>query len=154
MATVRKWWVWVHVAALLTTPALLGVPAASIVVNDEIRASLSHDYQIDVLVQPHPGDAWTRLAKRITGDAMRWEDIAQFNHADDTLKTVRPVRVPFNLLRGSLQRDIIRKVFPGDRRTADGWKHVVVGDRGIEGEPLWNIAEWSTGDGANYSAVR
>jgi N-acetylmuramoyl-L-alanine amidase len=150
---VRKWWVRV-LYSLLTTPALLGAPAASIVINDEVRADLSHDYQIDVLVKPHDGDAWTRLAKRVTGDAARWEDIATFNHADDALKTVHPVRVPFALLRPSLRRDIISRIFPNDRRTDAGWLHVVVGGTGVEGEPLWNIAEWFTGDGANYSAVR
>jgi N-acetylmuramoyl-L-alanine amidase len=30
----------------------------------------------------------------------------------------------------------------------------VVGGRGIEGESLWNIAEWFTGDGANYTTIR
>ncbi|HYR28829.1 MAG TPA: N-acetylmuramoyl-L-alanine amidase, partial [Thermoanaerobaculia bacterium] len=33
-------------------------------------------------------------------------------------------------------------------------QHVVVGARGVEGESLWNIAEWFTGDGANYSLIR
>ena len=153
-SSVRKWRVWILVA-LLWTSALLGDPVGSIRINDEIGALLTHDYQIEVLVRPHDGDAWTRLAKRVTGDAARWEDIAQFNHAaNDTLKTTRQVLVPFALLRPSLQQEIIRKIFPNDRRTVDGWQHVVVGGRGIEGEPLWNIAEWFTGDGANYSAVR
>ena len=133
---------------------LVSLLATSSLAAGELRAVLTHDYQIDVYVQPHDGDAWTRLAKRVTGDAAHWEDIAQFNHADDSLKTVRPVRVPFALLRSSLQRDIIRTIFPNDRRTAEGWTHVVVGGRGIEGESLWNIAEWFTGDGANYSVVR
>ena len=31
---------------------------------------------------------------------------------------------------------------------------IVVAGRGIEGETLWQIAEWFTGDGANYSAIR
>jgi N-acetylmuramoyl-L-alanine amidase len=150
---VRKWWVWV-LLSIFSAPALHSDPAGTIKGNAEVRAVLSHDYQIDVYVQPHDGDAWTRLAKRVTCDAARWEDIAQFNHADDALKTLRPVRVPFLLLRGSLQRDIIQTVFPNDRRTVDGWKHIVVGGRGIEGESLWNIAEWFTGDGANYSVVR
>jgi N-acetylmuramoyl-L-alanine amidase len=150
--------VWV-LAFLLGFPALLFARSssdsvASIAVNDEIRAVLTRDYQIDVLVQPHRGDAWTRLAKRVTGDAARWEDIAQFNHLDDNLKTEQVVRVPFALLRPSLQRDILRTIFPTDRRTDAGWTHTVVGGHGIEGEPLWNIAEWFTGDGANYSAVR
>src|SRR5512142_3253040 len=158
MILVRKWWVWVPVV-LLFFPALLDArnssdSVASIAVTDEIRALLTRDYQIDVLVQPHDGDAWTRLSKRVTGDAARWEDIAQFNHSDDSLKTERMVRVPFALLRPSLQRDIIRTLFPNDRRTAAGWRHVVVGGHGIEGEPLWNIAEWFTGRGENYAAIR
>ena len=32
-------------------------------ITSELRASLTHDYEIDVAVQPHPGDAWSRLAK-------------------------------------------------------------------------------------------
>ncbi len=155
----RKWWVWVP-AFLLSFPALLAArnssdSVASIAVSGEVRALLTRDYQIEVLVQPHPGDAWTRLAKRVTGDAARWEDIAQFNHqSDDSLKTEQVVRVPFALLRPSLQRDVIQKLFPQDRPAAGGWRHVVVGGHGIEGEPLWNIAEWFTGDGANYANVR
>lgn len=154
----RKWWVWVPLF-LLSFPALLDArtssdSVASIAVNDEIRALLTRDYQIDVLVQPHHGDAWTRLAKRVTGDAARWEDLAQFNQSDDNLKTEQVVRVPLALLRPSLQRDILRTLFPNDRRTDDGWVHIVVGGHGIEGEPLWNIAQWFTGDGANYAAVR
>jgi len=150
---VRKWWVWVF-ASLLLTPALLSDPAGTIKGTAGVRAVLSHDYQIDVYVQPHDGDAWTRLAKRVTGDAARWEDIAQFNQSDDTLKTYKTVRVPFALLKPSLQVDIVSTIFPNDRRTANGWQHYVIGGRGIEGEPLWNIAEWFTGDGANYAAVR
>jgi N-acetylmuramoyl-L-alanine amidase len=156
---VRNGWVRVLFFFLLSIPSLLFARSssdsvASIAVSGEIRAFLTRDYQIDVLVQPHPGDAWTRLAKRVTGDAARWEDLAQFNQTDDNLKTEQVVRVPFALLRPSLQRDIIRKVFPNDRRTDAGWLHTVVGGRGIEGESLWNIAQWFTGDGANYAAVR
>ena len=37
--------------------------------DGDVRAILTRDYEIDVVVQPQPGDAWTRLARRITGDA-------------------------------------------------------------------------------------
>ena len=103
---------------------------------------------------PHAGDAWTRLSKRITGDAANWEEIAAMNEADEDLKAGQRIRVPFTLLRPPLQRDIIRTLFPQDQATPDGWKHIVVGSRGIEGESLWKIAEWFTGDGANYSLIR
>jgi N-acetylmuramoyl-L-alanine amidase len=152
---VRKWWGWVLGSLFLTAALRADRPVAgAIKVNDEVRALLNNDYQIEVIVQPHRGDAWTRLAKRVTGDAARWEEIAQFNHGDDTLNSEKAVRVPFGMLRGTLQREIITTLFPNDRSSDAGWTHVVSGGRGIEGEPLWNIAEWFTGDGVNYAAVR
>jgi N-acetylmuramoyl-L-alanine amidase len=129
-------------------------PIATAQITPELRATLTRDYLIEVFVQPHRGDAWTRLAKRVTGDAANWEEIAALNQSDEKLRSERPVLVPFRLLRGNLQRDIIATLFPRDRMTGDGWRHVVVGARGVEGESLWNIAEWLTGDGANYSLIR
>jgi N-acetylmuramoyl-L-alanine amidase len=129
-------------------------PIATAQINPALRATLTRDYQIEAVVQPHPGDAWSRLAKRVTGDAANWETLATFNEADEMLRSEQSVRVPFGMLRPELQRDIIKTLFPHDRLTADGWQHLVVGARGIEGESLWNIAEWFTGAGANYTLIR
>ena len=152
----RKWWV--AFAALLYAATVYAAtsqeaPIAVARVTSELRASLTHDYQIDVAVKPHDGDAWTRLAKRVTGDAERWHDIASFNKAGDNLTSEQVVHVPFTLLRPELQRQIATTLFSSDASTAAGWKHVVVGND-IEGEPLWRLAEWFTGDGANYAAIR
>ncbi len=141
-------------AAILPASPLPKDTLVSATISDEIRAVLTHEYEIEVIVQPHPGDAWTRLARRVAGDAARWEDLAQFNQSDDNLKAGMPVRVPFTLVRSNLQRQIIETLFPADQSNADGWMHKVVGGRGIEGESLWKIAEWFTGDGANYTAIR
>ena len=118
-----------------------------------MRAIFTHDYEIDVVVKPHEGDAWTRLAKRVGGDAAKWEAIASFNQASPKLTTEQLVRVPFSLLRPELQRQIVTTLFPNDAPAAGGWRHTVIGD-GLEGESLWKIAEWFTGDGANYGAIR
>lgn len=120
----------------------------------ELRASLTADYTIDVRVRPHGGDAWTRLAKRLTGDAENWHAIVAYNNAGEVLRTDVPVRVPLPLLRPRLQRQILTTLFPKDSLTERGWKHIVVGSRGIEGESLWSIAEWFTGAGQNYAAIR
>jgi N-acetylmuramoyl-L-alanine amidase len=141
-------------AAVLVSASAAVSPIASTQIDPQVRATLTRDYGIEVTVQPHKGDAWSRLARRVTGDAANWEDLAAHNQADENLQSERPVRVPFALLRPALQRDIIRILFPRDEMTPAGWKHVVVGARGIEGESLWNIAEWLTGDGANYSLIR
>ena len=68
---VRKWWVWavvVHLPAILVAESSSKTIAVASI-TPELRASLTSDYLIDVVVTPHEGDAWTRLAKRVTGDA-------------------------------------------------------------------------------------
>ena len=156
---VRSGWVWVFlsfqaVALLSAAPSPASTPIATAQISPEVRATLTRDYEISVTVKPHEGDAWTRLARRISGDAANWEDLAAFNEADENLKSEQIVRVPFSMLRPALQRDIVRSLFPKDQMVAGGWRHLVVGARGIEGESLWKIAEWFTGDGANYSLIR
>lgn len=122
-------------------------------ITPELRASLTPGYEIAVVVSAHRGDAWTRLAKRVTGDAMKWREIAKFNGAGDTLTREQQVRIPFRLLRPELQRRVVRALFPADASVKSGWRHKIVGT-GVEGESLWNIAEWFTGDGANYDRIR
>jgi N-acetylmuramoyl-L-alanine amidase len=123
-------------------------------ITPELRASLTRDYEIDVAVTPHRGDAWSRLARRVTGDGDRWKDIAAFNQADEKLTAHRSVRVPLAMLRPELQRQILTTLFSTDVLNDAGWRHTVVGGSGVEGESLWKIAEWYTGDGANYLAIR
>lgn len=153
---VRKWWVW---ALVLHLPAIAfaDIPPkviATASITPELRASLTGDYLIDVVVTPHDGDAWTRLAKRVTGDAERWHDLAAFNKAGDNLTSEQKVRVPLSMLRPELQKQIVTTLFPRDKATKEGWRHVVAGGAGIEGESLWNIAEWFTGRGERYAAIR
>ncbi|HEX8173161.1 MAG TPA: N-acetylmuramoyl-L-alanine amidase [Thermoanaerobaculia bacterium] len=157
----RNGWVWLllnlqvlAIGAAPTSSTATQAPIATAQITPELRATLTRDYELDVVVQPHEGDAWTRLAKRVTGDAANWEMLASFSQSDGNLKSEQLVRVPFALLRPNLQRDVIKTLFPRDAMTADGWQHVVVGARGIEGESLWQIASWFTGDGANYTLIR
>jgi N-acetylmuramoyl-L-alanine amidase len=147
------WLIGFHIPAVLCAATPPNAIATSLV-TPELRASLTSEYTLDVVVAPHEGDAWTRLAKRVTGDAERWKDIAAFNSAGDTLTAEQKIRIPFSLLRPQLQRQIATTLFSADRMTAGGWRHVVVGTSGVEGESLWNIAEWFTGNGANYAAIR
>ena len=63
-----RWWVCVvlFAASLNAAPSTKILAVAQI--TPELRASLVSDYSIDIAVKPHEGDAWTRLAKRVTGD--------------------------------------------------------------------------------------
>jgi N-acetylmuramoyl-L-alanine amidase len=122
---------------------------------DEKRtAILDSQQEIHLLVRPHKGDAWTRLSLRYTGEAAHWKEIAAANQLGDNLMTDRNVRIPFAMLKPSLQREAIQGLFPDDRIAESGWLHKVVLTGTLEGESYWKIAEWFTGDGANYQAIR
>jgi N-acetylmuramoyl-L-alanine amidase len=131
-------------------------PSAKIIataqITHDLRASLAADYTVEAIVTAHQGDAWSRLSRRVTGDASNWRALAELNR--EKLTTDMRVKVPFELLRPELQRQILTTLFPRDVPTESGWKHVVIGPVGVEGESLWNIAEWFTGRGENYSAIR
>src|SRR5205823_8064548 len=153
---VRKWWVWAACllpAAILVASTPPNNAIATSRITPELRASLTRDYEIEVVVTPHDGDAWSRLAKRVSGDGAKWEAIASFNKTGANLTSEQRVRVPFSLLRPELQRQIVTTLFPNDAPAPGGWRHTVIGS-GVDGESLRKIAEWFTGDGANYSAIR
>ena len=147
-----RWWV----CAVLLAAVLQAAPPQKLIataqITSELRASLTAEYTLDIAVTPHDGDAWTRLAKRVTGDAGNWRAIAAVN--GDKLTSDGPVHIPFSLLRPELQRQIITTLFPKDTLTAAGWRHIATGPAGAESESLWSVAEWFTGSGENYSAIR
>lgn len=147
-----RWWVCAVLFAVELQAATSQKLIATAPVNSELRASLTSEYTLDITVTPHVGDAWTRLAKRVTGDAANWRTIAAIN--GDKLTSDAPVHIPFALLRPELQRQIIMTLFPKDSATPDGWKHIATGPAGAESESLWSIAEWFTGAGENYTAIR
>ncbi len=155
----RKWWGWGFLVIFLGPGRLVSAapPAASAAsskVVSELSAVLTADYEIDVTAKAHRGDAWTRLAKRVTGDAANWEELAAQNGGDDTLRHDQKIRIPFEILKPELQAQVIQSLFPADTISKSGWQHAVIGSRGIEGESLWKIAEWFTGDGSHYAEIR
>jgi hypothetical protein len=99
-------------------------PIATANVNTEIRASLTRDYQIEVVVSTHPGDAWSRLSKRITGDASHWHELARLNGLDETLTSEVHIRVPFAMVKPELQQEIITKLIPKGSATESDWKRM------------------------------
>jgi len=129
------------------------LPLATARLSDETHAALDRSYDVQLIVSPHPGDAWSRLARRLTGDAENWHAIAELNKAGLRLTTEEEIRVPLAMLKPVLQLEVVVSLFPRDSRTAGGWTHRVIGGD-IEGESLWKIAEWFTGDGAHYAALR
>jgi Flp pilus assembly secretin CpaC len=110
-------------------PARPGSPIMAIDINPELRASVTRDYKITVVVSPHPGDAWSRLARRLTGDARHWEEIAALNGAGEILTAEQKVRIPFEMLRPELQQQIVITLFPKGSAAEDDWKRAVASEQ-------------------------
>lgn len=149
----RIWWVGIGAALLVAAAVDAGVMRQA-PVGPGMTARLEADQEIVLLIQPERGDAWSRLALRVTGDASDWRELARLNGLGDNLLVDRRIRVPFSMLRERLQLDVARALFPADEANSAGWRHHVVAGSELEGESLWKIAEWFTGDGANYGRLR
>lgn len=118
------------------------------------KVALTTDHQIVLEVLPHDGDAWSRLALRICGDASKWRTLSELNDRGPNLLRGVRIHVPFDMIRPEMKAEIIRALFPADSRHERGWIHEIVSASGPEGESLWRIAEWFTGAGENYASIR
>lgn len=142
------------VIALLSATAGAASPRLKASVDTGVEAVITSELQIELVVQPKPAEAWSSLALRTTGDGANWKVLSEFNGIGPKLLRDRKVRVPFGLVKPKLQRATMAALFPHDHATESGWLHRVTTGNTVEGEPLWKIAEWFTGDGANYASIR
>ncbi len=149
----RKGWVGVLGAVFLSGLAMAG-ESRQASLGPNLTARLEPDSEIVLIAQPSNGDSWSRLALRMTGDAAHWRELARINGQGEALQRGRRVRIPLAMARERLQLEALRALFPDDAQTSKGWRHKVVAGTALEGESLWSIAEWFTGDGANYARIR
>jgi N-acetylmuramoyl-L-alanine amidase len=144
-------------AALLLLDAA-GVPAdfrgdKVVVVSPELRVSIGEGDEIVLSARPLPGEGLDAFIKRFTEDPRTKKEILSQNEGVKLLRKDVFVRVPYRLLSENYRRIAIEALFPQDTSDAQGWNHRV---EALTGKPesLWRIAEWFTGDGANYRDVR
>lgn len=145
---------------MVVTPLLLAL--ALTVTQPAVRAGLPDGNRAEwvrgeapvLLALAHPGDGWSRLAVRLCGNA-RWAD--ELQAANDgrawPLRDVR-VRVPVTLLRPELRLQVLKAVFPRDRRVTGGYVHVIAAPWRGDAESWWEMAEWFSGDGSLYPDLR
>lgn len=107
-----------------------------------------------LLVLPRPGEGWLDLAGRVAGGRSQAGALRAANPGVAApLRGVR-VRVPITLVRGESRAAAVIALFGADRRTPDGWAHVITAPWGGDGESWWELAEWFCGDGSRYPELR
>jgi N-acetylmuramoyl-L-alanine amidase len=124
-----------------------------VVVSPELRVSIGEGDEIVLSARPLPGEGLDAFIKRFTEDPRTKKEILSQNEGVKLLRKDVFVRVPYRLLSENYRRIAIEALFPQDTSDAQGWNHRV---EALTGKPesLWRIAEWFTGDGANYRDVR
>jgi N-acetylmuramoyl-L-alanine amidase len=140
-------------ALLSITTTLAAEPARVIKVSEELRVSIEDDEQVFLSVRPLPGEALDAFVRRFTDDPATKKEILAGNAGMNLLRKDVFVRVPYRLLSDNYRRIAMEALFPGDHGDAREWTHLVTAPAGHP-ESLWRIAEWFTGDGANYRSIR
>jgi N-acetylmuramoyl-L-alanine amidase len=108
-----------------------------------------------LLVDPARGDGWITIAERLTGGAAAARRIRELNGGEARVRLDRRVVVPVEALRGDLRLAAVRRLFPLDARTREGWRHEVLDpfSDGVEETWAW-LAELFTGSPAKADALR
>jgi N-acetylmuramoyl-L-alanine amidase len=140
-------------AALAAEPLRAAPHEKTIVVSPEIRVSIEAGDEITLAARPLPNEGVDAFVKRLTDDPKTKKEILTGNGGIRLLRTDRFVRVPYRLLSDGFRKIAIQALYPEDRATAAGWEHKIAALTG-KPESLWRIAEWFTGDGANYRKIR
>ncbi len=137
-------------AALFASEA----PRFSVDLSPTVRVSWERGQMPVLWVMPAPGQGFSHLAKAFCGDAQKARQLAKANPAlARPLKGVR-VQIPWALLAPAKKVEILRAVFPKDRRVAGGYEHEIVALWQGEPESWWELAEWFCGDGSLYGEIK
>jgi N-acetylmuramoyl-L-alanine amidase len=138
----------------LAAPSGAAGPAVRVPIEAGVVAGASEELGLFLEVLPQKGEGLLALARRICGGEACAEDLAQANGGARELVAGMRYRVAFGLLSPEWQTRTIRALFPKDQPRADGWRHQALGVGPLERESLWRLAEWFTGKGENFRAIR
>jgi len=107
-----------------------------------------------VVVEPQSGDGWITLARRYLEDGAGAKALQRANQGLAAPQRGRAVRIPVAALRQDLRVEAVRRLFPVDGRTSDGWQHSVLDPFGGEEESWGWLAELFSGSSGQAAPLR
>ena len=119
-------------------------------IDPGLVAALTDGGDLRLEAMPRKGEGINAFTERLTGSKRHARRISNENGTRKLLRGVR-YRVPYELLANRYKVAVVRALFPEDRPLVDGWGHTV---KKPDGETLWKLAEWFTGSGRNFTAIR
>jgi N-acetylmuramoyl-L-alanine amidase len=142
--------------ALIFLAAAADPPAEekkTVTISPELRVSIAAGDLVYLYAKPLPGESISQFARRFTEDPQTERQIRALNAHLAHGGSNAFLRVPYGVLSDNYKKIAIEALFPDDLALPDGWRHTVTAPSGTP-ESLWRIAEWFTGDGANYQKIR
>ncbi len=115
-------------------------------------AALTDDNRIFLEAYPRRGEGLNAFTRRLTGSTRNAAVVSQANSGPRRLLSGVRYKVPYGVLSGELKLAVARALFPADRALTAAWEHTVQGR--TDPPSLWRVAEWFTGDGKNFAALR
>jgi N-acetylmuramoyl-L-alanine amidase len=139
---------------LAAAPVVSASRTVRVPIEAGVVASLSEEKGILLEAVPGGGEGLIAFTRRLCGDAGLAPQIAEANGGATRLLAGIRYAVPFRLLSQEWQLKAARTLFTEDRGQADGWLHKARGMGPLQRESLWHLAEWFTGTGENFRAIR
>lgn len=125
-----------------------------VALGEGMVATLDTKAEIYLEAEPRPGEGLYAFSRRLTGGTEAVSLISKLNgirgRSRRLLANVR-YKVPYDALTDTLRYRAITALFPQDRASLQGWEHEVAGPHTPS---LWRVAEWFTGQGQNFAAIR
>lgn len=117
-----------------------------------LAVSLTDTGDLFLEATPLQGEGLWAFSRRLTGDTAAVGAISEANSGLRSLRSDIRYRVPYAVLLPDLRVRTITTLFPESEPRPEGF-HLVVRP-GVDSVTLWNVSEWLTGRGENFSAVR
>lgn len=140
--------------AILLVAAGAQATTLRVEVEEGVVAALTLKRELFLEALPLPGEGLWSLSRRFTGTIGSSDVIAAHNGESKKLITGVRCRIPFSALTPDWQLQVLKKLFTEDYAGAAGWHHRVGPPTRYGAGSLWHVAEWFTGRGDNYRAIR
>ncbi len=137
---------------------LVAMPSAAatyrVRVEEGVVATLTEDRSLRLEAEPKRGEGLLGFALRFCGERAAVERISRANGDISRLLAGVRYRIPFSGLRPEWQLRVVKALFVHDYAAAAGWYHEIGSPATYGQGSLWQMAEWFTGRGDNYRAIR
>ncbi len=140
------------VLALLALAAPAAGATRRVSIGGARVAALTEEQDIYLEAAPRRGEGLIAFTRRLTGSDEAVPTVSQANGNPRRLLAGVRYKVPYSVLLGTLQVEVVRALFPADEARAEGWLHVV--PTAGPGHSLWRLGEWFTGRGQSFSRIR